>query len=140
MWLSLPGVGAAAQTAALPVSVSVVESVLMRTSHQDAQLTVSAHDIQRGYLDVPAASQLEFVTNARACELVFYPVTGLFKSVEISSTYGTASLGNEGGSMVIQSHGQRRLNVSLNYRFVLSEQAESGVYTWPLVMSARTLR
>lgn len=107
----------AAQTRAyLAVSATIVDTVSIRALYQAASLIVTAQDIERGYVDVPAGSRFE-IRNKGACLFEFRPVADIFKSVTVSGVDGAAELGAGGGTLLQRPGGGA---VGVSYRFALA--------------------
>lgn len=106
--------------------------------HQVHEIVVSNTDIDRGYIDLPAASLIEVkgsspAENFLTCERMKWPfhkaqVTGLADELGIS--------GGSGG--IPQPTLQGGTIRELSYRFLLMKDAEPGTYAWPLRISAQT--
>jgi hypothetical protein len=131
----------AAQTsAAMAVSVTVVAHAKMHTYFQESQLNISKKDIERGYVDAPAALRFSVVSNSQSGYLMeFYPVGNLFDSVRISGLGNAVQMGTDGGAVV--QRGPLRANpaVELSFHFVLHPDVLPGNYPWPLQLSVRSL-
>jgi hypothetical protein len=69
---------AAQSSAAMSVSVTVVAHAKMHTYFQESQLNISKKDIERGYVDAPAALRFSVVSNSQSGYLMeFNPVGNL---------------------------------------------------------------
>jgi hypothetical protein len=136
----VPPADAAQNKAALQVSVTVIANAKMQTSYQAAQLTITAADVARGYVEVPAASRFSVRTNSRTGYLMeFHPVANLFEAVHVGGLGNPVQLGAEGGSIVQRGPLASNLTHELSFRFSLRPGALPGVYPWPLQMSVRAL-
>ena len=114
--------------------VHVPVAVQLRSLSQGAAVTVTAADIQRGFVEVPAGSRFELVANSP--HTVHFDARGdWFRAVKVSGLGSDVTLGSSGGEF-LQPH---RLPASetheLNYRFELSPNALPGRYAWPLTLS-----
>jgi hypothetical protein len=123
----------------ISVSAIVPAVAVLQVEHQQAELTLTAADVARGYIDVPAASRLAIRTTSRSgCMLDFHPRLALFKSVSVSSTLGGGDLGPDGGTLVARGT-TGRVAADVNYRFHLDGDVRPGAYPWPLAVSVRPL-
>jgi hypothetical protein len=135
-----PSAQAAQKSAAMAVSVTVVTNAKMLTSFQAEQVSVTAADVARGYVEIAAASRFSVVTNSRSgYRLVFHPVGNLFESVQVGGLGNVVQLGPDGGAIVQRGPLPRNLEHELSFRFSLNPQTLPGNYPWPLQLSVRAL-
>lgn len=125
---------AADARAYMAISATVVDTVSIRTMHQAQDLVLTAQDVARGYVDVPAASRFE-ITHKGPCLFEFRPSGTLFRAVRVSGVEGGAEFGSEGGTMLQKSSGGVSAPVALNYRFQLAPGVSAGAYSWPLSLT-----
>lgn len=118
----------------MSVSATVVDTVGIRPLHQAQNLVVTAQDVQRGYVEVPAASRFE-IRSRGATVFEFRPTADIFRSVKVSSTGGAAEFGAGGGTLLQKSSGDALASVSVNYRFDLAAGVSPGTYRWPLALT-----
>ena len=131
-----PGESEAADVRALmTVSATVVDTVSIRTVHQAENLVITAQDIERGYVEVPAASRFD-IRNKGPSLFEVRPLNPLFKSVRVTGPEGTAEFGAAGGTMMQRSLGNAgAVSVSLGYRFELASGITPGAYKWPVSLT-----
>lgn len=123
----------------LGVSAIVPAVAVLQVERQLPELTLTAADVARGYIDVPAASRLAIRTTSRSgCMLDFHPRLALFKSVSVSSALGAGDLGPDGGTLVARGT-TGRVATDVSYRFHLDGDVRPGAYPWPLAVSVRPL-
>ena len=101
-------------------------------------LTIADADVARGYVDVPASTQMRVATNRRDGYLVTIEgrfevvrsvrIVGMNRDVELDAQTRVASL------RVPARASETRLD--LGYRFVLAPNARPGNYPWPIALSA----
>lgn len=121
--------------ALMTVSATVVDTVSIRTVHQAESIVVTAQDIERGYVDMPAASRFE-IRNKGASLFEVRPLNPLFKPVRVTGPEGTAEFGAGGGTMMQRSLGTSGpASVSLGYRFELAAGITPGAYKWPVSLT-----
>lgn len=131
----------AAQTsAALSVSVTVVANTKMQTVFQTNELKISQADIERGYVDAPAATRFSVISNSRTGYLMqFYPVGELFDSVQIRGLGNAVQMGTDGGAVVQRGAIPTQSTIELSFRFALRPDVLPGNYPWPLQLTVHSL-
>lgn len=131
---------AQAASAQLGVSVTVPLIAAMQMHYQMPTLTISAADIERGYVDVYAGSRFSVATTSRDGYLVdLVPRLALFRAVEVVLAGVRAELGPDGGTLVARGRPRRDANAELSYRFRLAEGVAPGVYPFPVDLVVRPL-
>jgi hypothetical protein len=124
----------------IAVSAFVAPHAQLTVLSQPAMLSVTAADIERGYIDVPAASRIEVRSNSRdGFMLAFDPLANMFSEVQISGLGAAVELGTEGGTVVQRTNSRQPVLLQLGYRFVLAGRLRPGSYAWPIALSARAL-
>lgn len=135
-----PAVHAAAVRSQIAVTAFVPAQTVAQVVAQPAQLTITDTDIARGYVDIPAASQLRVTSNNPAGYIVdFFSRLPIFTAVRVSSSAGSADLGPEGGAIIQRGNHGRDLPLNLSYRFTLAAAVQPGTYAWPLAFNVRPL-
>jgi hypothetical protein len=128
----------AADTAKLPVLARVATFFRMQVEHQAAALTITASDIQRGYVDIPAASNFSIFTNSQSGFIIdFLPRSEIFLSALVTGLQGFVEIGAHGGFALNTAPYGRTTVHRLGYRFMLRPGLQPGDYAWPLVLSVR---
>lgn len=139
--VSAPAVRNAAaepHTAKLTVMARIATFFRMQIENQAAVLTVTARDIERGYVDVPAASSFSVVTNVQDGFLIdFRPRGDLFRSVRIMGLQNPLEIGADGGTALNNAPHGRTTFHQLHYQFTLRPDMQPGNYPWPLQISVR---
>jgi hypothetical protein len=125
-------------TTKLTVTARVMTFFRMQVNAQAAALTITAGDIERGYVDIPAASNFSITTNALDGYVVdFHPRSDTFRSVLVTGLQSPVEIGAQGGiAMQNVPHG-RTILLQLGYRFMLRPDLLPGSYPWPLEISVR---
>ncbi len=131
---------------ALSAKISLTARVLDRTSmnviSQASELVVTNSDIQRGYVDVPLASRVSVKTNNPAGYLLVFEVMDgphkIFSGVTVNVGGREIRIPSSGG-WIPQPYVRGGTIFDMNYRFILSENAQPGTYSWPLMVSASPL-
>lgn len=99
---------------------------------------MTAADIERGYVDVAAASSFSVATNTALAFLVdFRPRGDVFVSVRVTGLQNLVELGTHGGTALHDAARGRTSFYQLGYRFTLRPDLQPGSYPWPLEMSVR---
>jgi hypothetical protein len=125
-------------TTKLTVMARVATFFRMQVDHQVAALTITAGDIERGYVEVPAASNFSVITNTQEGYVIdFRPRSDVFRSVLVTGLQSPIEIGAQGG-IAAQNvpHGRTTFH-QLGYRFLLRPDLQPGSYPWPLEISVR---
>lgn len=130
---------AGSASATMAISVQVIGRTLLTVGQQPASVEVTQSDIQRGYIDVPAAVTFQVRSNAReGYSLQFQPVTGPFAQAKITWENSTAAVGAD-GSWLTHGYQQGTTAGHLDVRLVLAPDASPGTYSWPVRFAAISL-
>jgi len=134
-----PHIHAAARSQ-IAVTAFVPAQTVAKLIQQRSEITITDADIARGYVEIPAASQLRVTSNNPAGYIVdFFSRLPIFTSVRISSAGGSADLGPDGGTIIERGRQGRDMSLDLSYRFNLAAQVQPGTYAWPLALNVRPL-
>ena len=126
-------------SATMAVSVQVIGRTLLTVAQQPASVEVTQSDIQRGYIDVPAAVAFQVRSNAReGYSLQFEPVSGPFAQAKVTWENRTAAVGAD-GSWLTHGYQQGTTAGRLDVRLVLAPDATPGSYSWPIRFAAASL-
>jgi len=68
--------------------------------------------------------------------LVFEGLDGPFKEVVIKGLGDEVTINSDGGWVAQPYNGRDPVMIELSYKFILSEKAMPGTYTWPLILYA----
>jgi hypothetical protein len=135
-----PHVDAASVKSQIAVTAFVPAQTVAQVVTQPAEITITAADIARGYVDVPAASQWRITSNNPIGYVIdFFSRLPIFTSVRVSSSDGSAELGPDGGAIVERGRHGRDMPLHLSFRFNLTGQVQPGTYPWPLALNVRPL-
>lgn len=130
---------AQADTTKLTAIARIASYFRMQVEHQSAWLIVTAGDLERGYVDVPAASSFSVVTNTPLGFLVdFRPRGDVFLSVLVTGLQNMFEIGAHGGTALDDAARGRTSRYQLGYRFTLRPDLQPGSYPWPLEISVRS--
>ena len=125
---------AAEARASMQVSAMVVQSAYFRQITQSGRLDITAQDIRNGFVEVPAASQIEIQSEAGTV-FEFHPVGSLFDSVTIRGIDATVSFGPGGGVAIQKGASGGASTITIGYRFELARGVTPGTYDWPLTLT-----
>lgn len=139
---SLPSAFAATSscgTVQVAVSATVGEHLSVRVLRQAQELVVTAEDVVRGYVDVPGACRVEVRTNNPRGYLLTFEATG--SACDFLAAVTVTAAGREGnlspnGGWIPQQYVRGGAAMDIHYRFYLTDDAEPGIYRWPLSVSA----
>ena len=133
----LAAVPAAGAQVKVGVTATVLKRATMQVLAQPAALLVTASDIARGYVDMPAATQVAIRSNSPDGYLMeFSSETDFIRRVQVDGLDTTVQLEPTGGVVAQRGTGSIvRTTLQLGYRFVLADGAREGRYPWPMRMS-----
>lgn len=135
-----PHVDAASVHSQIAVTAFVPAQTVAQSVTQPSAITITATDVARGYIDIPAASQLHVTSNNPIGYVVdFFSRLPIFTSVTVSSSEGSADLGPDGGAIIQRGRQGHDLPLQLSFRFNLTAQIQPGTYPWPLALNVRPL-
>jgi hypothetical protein len=119
--LAIPAGAAYSGGSQLVLSAVVAKSSRISVQGQPATIEVTAADVARGYVDLPAGPRLELWSNSR---------DGVLISLAAAEPFVFSS------SLVVPRGTQR---VELRHRLALAPAAQPGIYPWPLRVVATPL-
>jgi hypothetical protein len=124
----------------ISVSARVLERTTMNVISQASELVVTNSDIRQGYVDVPLASRVSVKTNNPAGYLLAFEVVvvdgsnGVFSGVNVRIGGREFQIPLHGG-WIPQPFVRGGTVLDISYRFNLSENAQPGTYSWPIMVS-----
>ncbi len=128
---------AASSSTKIILTATVPARTQVRVLYQVPSITITGMDILRGWVDVQAASRIEVVNNSRAGYLLLFEgMKKPFKEAYVRGLGKEIQIGAGGGWIPQAYHGKGVVTSVLSYRFVLSDEAEPGTYSWPFSISA----
>lgn len=135
-----PPVAAAQKSAAIQVSARVIAGARMQIDNQPTQLKITAADVAKAYVAVPATARLSVTSNSRSgYRIDFHSQGDFFESVEVAGFGNIVHLGADGGSIVQRGPLPPQLSHELGFRFALRPGTLPGLYPWPLRLSVQAL-
>jgi hypothetical protein len=122
------------------VSATVNPVARIETQSAPAELTVTAADLRRGYIDVVQPTALTIRSNsASGYAIDLITVTPVLTSMIVHGLDTEFSLGPDGGTVVQRWQNPHLVNLSLQFRLVLAPGLAAGRYPWPMRVAVRPL-
>jgi hypothetical protein len=107
----------------------------LAVQYQTPKIVVTDYDVQTGYVQLRAATRLVIKSNNRpGCLLVFEGLKWPFRKVLVHGLANEMEIKSTSGS-VHQPYSKSASAFELSYEFLLSEDARTGEYVWPLSIS-----
>lgn len=107
--------------------------------HQAPSLTITKDDIKAGYVILENGTRLAVKSNNRSgCLIVFRGLTWPFEEAYAFGFPHDVHITQDGASYH-QSYKRNTHQIQLTYRFILSENARPGKYSWPLSIAIQPL-
>jgi hypothetical protein len=119
----------------LSVAARVLPMVRVQMLRQPATLEITAGDIERGFVELRAATVMRVVSNTR-WEVSFLSHGDFARLTQVSGLSGSLPVGPDGSSRISRSASKEPASLELGYRFELSPDARPGTYPWPVTVSA----
>ncbi len=119
------------------VSARIPALTSLKILHQEREIIITEEAIRKGYIDMESASRIQVKNNHPAGYML--TVQGLrwpFREVRLQGLAGEIWI-TSGSAFVHQPYRRGAVTAALSYRFLLSEDAKPGVYSWPLSISCQ---
>ncbi len=119
------------------VSARIPALTSLKILHQVREIIITEEAIRRGYIDMESASRIQVKNNDPAGYML--TVQGLrwpFREVRVRGLANEIWI-TSGSAFVHQPYSRGAVTAALSYRFLLSEDAKPGVYSWPLSISCQ---
>jgi len=126
---------AAADSTKLQVTATVAKRATLRVLAQPTSVVLTAQDIARGWVDIPATAQLAVHSNSGEGYMLEFINQGDFvREVLVRGLDTDVQVGAAGGSVMQRAKGGgvTRATLSLGFRILLSASAQQGSYSWPM--------
>lgn len=140
--LMAPTDAVAGDEAKLTVTATILKRAAIKTLTQPNFVTITAADISRGYVDIPAAAQVAIQNNSLAGYLLEFAAQGDFmRQILVTGLANDVQLSPAGGAVMqpSQGTGTTKTTFVLGFRFMLSQSAREGIYSWPMRLSVTAL-
>ncbi len=123
----------------MKVSANVLPYLRLQVLKQAPTLDVTPEDVARGYIDVPAATDLMARTNdPNGFSLSFDARSSVFRKAQVTGLVNGLEIGPDGG-LVHQPFTGKQMLMRLSYRFFLAPEVRPGSYPWPLQISSTVM-
>jgi hypothetical protein len=130
----VPDAAAGSFSTVIRVNAVVLARTQLKPLRQPAMLVITETDIQRGYVEVSGASLFEIWSNDPAgCVLTFVSNDFPFREAAVSLMGREIIIYPTGGMILMTVRGRQQ--IALDYRFILTTEAQPGTYAWPLSVS-----
>lgn len=122
----------------IKVSATILKHASLTVTAQPGALVVTAADIARGYVDVPAQAHIAVHTNSPSYALDIGAQADFLRHIIVRGLGPDVQLSPAGGLVTqpASSTSVTRVALALGFRFVLADGARAGTYAWPVRMSA----
>lgn len=130
--------GAMSGTANVAVTATVLKRANLNVLAQPATVEITAADIARGYVDVPAATRVEIKSNSpQGYMLMFEGNSDFVRQTQVRGMGNAVQFGASGGGIFQRwsGHGVDKAVVELGFRFILAEGVSPGTHAWPMQLS-----
>jgi hypothetical protein len=130
----VPDAAAGSFSTVIRVNAVVLARTQLKPLRQPSMLVITEADIQRGYVSVSGASLFEIWSNDPAgCVLTFESSDFPFREAAVSVMGREIIIYPTGGMIFMPVRGRQQ--IALDYRFILTTEAQPGTYAWPLSVS-----
>lgn len=117
------------------VSATVLKKATLQVVSQPDAVSITPADIARGYVDVAVPAHVAVRSNSpRGYMLEFASDGDFFREVHVRGLAHEVQLGASGGAVMqpAAAEGVTRAQLELGFRFLLTDSALPGTYSWPL--------
>ena len=136
---NVPTAFADSANATMRVSVDVVARTILTVDRQPDGVTVTQRDIERGYVELPAAVAFRVRSNARnGYRIEFEPLDRPFTRAAISWDRQLAVVSAD-GSWLTRSYEEGERAGTFSVRLDLAPGTKAGRYRWPVRFDAVSL-
>lgn len=122
------------------VAATVTKQASLKVLEHPAELTITAEDINRGYVEVPSALKAEIKNNSPGGYMLVFENHGDFvHQTHVRGLGNEMQLDGKGGVVTQPLPHIKEATVTMGFRFMLADHARPGTYDWPLQMSVLPL-
>lgn len=128
--------------AKLSVTATILKRASLKVLDQPSAVVITAADIAKGYVDVPASAQVAIQSNSSDGYMLEFASQGDFlRQILVRGLANDVQLSPAGGAITQRPTGSgvTKATLALGFRFVLSESAQQGTYSWPMRLSVTPL-
>ena len=126
----------------IAISATVQKHASLKMLTQPSSVVVTAADIAKGYVDVPAPASIQIRSNTQDGYLLMFESQGDFmRQTVVRGLANDVQISMAGGGVAqnMAGKGMRQAQFDLGFRFLLAESARQGVYPWPIRLSVTPL-
>ena len=131
---ALAGSGASPGTARVQVAAQVMPVAKLDSGRHPAAVRVTARDVERGYVEVLAATPYQLRANV-PFDVQVRLVAGWLRTVTIRGFAGDLEAGPGGATFLHPPTVPGRLAGELSYRFELAPGVQPGSHGWPVALA-----
>lgn len=124
------------------VATTVTKQASLKVLEHPAEITITAEDINRGYVEVPSALKAEIKNNSLGGYMLVFENHGDFvHQTHVKGMDNEMLFDGKGGVITQPSPAPhiREAIVTMGFRFMLADHARPGIYDWPVQVSAMPL-
>jgi hypothetical protein len=119
------------------VSATVLKKATLRVLSQPSAVSITPTDIARGYVDVSVPAHVAVKSNSPDGYLLEFASQGeFFRQIVVHGLPNDVQLGAAGASRAVMqpaaASGVTRAQLELGFRFLLTDSAQPGTYSWPV--------
>jgi hypothetical protein len=132
--------GSGAKGSNLHVSVTIPFRSELKVVSQIRSIAIAQQDIERGYLEMAAATKISVFNNDKSGSLLLFEgldkpfkkalISGLDREVQVSLP----------AAFIHLPYNKQSASYTLSYRFDLTDDARPGEYNWPFSISLQSNR
>lgn len=140
--LVAPASASATGSQKLLVTANIAKHASLKVLAQPSAVVVTAADVAKGYVDVPAAAEIAVTSNSLSGYMLEFASRGSFiRQIMVKGLARDVQLSAEGGTVMqlASGSGVTKKTLALGFRFLLAESTEQGIYPWPMHLSVTPL-
>jgi hypothetical protein len=120
----------------IAVTVPIINN--LKVIYQTRAITITQTDIDRGHLEVAAATRMTIANNDRSgCLLLFEGLDQPFKKALVSGLSREVQISLP-AAYIHLPYTKKPASYTLSYRFDLTDDAKPGVYSWPFTFALQS--
>ncbi len=121
------------------VSAKVLARTSLKIIHQIKEIIITSTDIRKGYIDIKNALHIEIKSNNTAgYMLTFQGITWPFKEIDVQGLASKIRI-SPGITFIYQPYNRGVMTIELDCQLFLNEDAQPGIYNWPLSISSQPI-
>jgi hypothetical protein len=123
---------------AVSVSATVLKKATLQVLSQPSAVSITPADIARGYVDVSVPAHVAVKSNSPNGYLLEFASQGeFFRQIVVRGLANDVQLSAAGGAVMQPAapSGVTRAQLDLAFRFLLTDSAQPGTYSWPVQLT-----